>query len=106
MRSAAPRSPLDPGDVLRASASVRLVEAAVLEGDFIERREVLVADEQERPVRFLGGISLPDVYKEVVSAPSVEAAASRSPLGFDQAFAAIEWLYHSGYLERRPTNEI
>lgn len=103
---ASPRQPLGAGDGLRASPTVRLAEAPVLEGDFIERREVLVAAGQERPVRFLGAVSLPDIYKEVLSAASAAEAARRSPLGFDRAFAAIEWLYHSGYLERCDADEL
>jgi flavin-dependent dehydrogenase len=100
-----PRRPLRAKDALRAAATVRLVEAPVIENDWIERREVLVAEGRERPVRFLGAVPLPELYKEVVSASSVEAAAHRSALGFDRAFAAIEWLYRSGFLEHRPPAE-
>jgi hypothetical protein len=91
---------------LRAAARVHLAQAPVIENDFIERREVLVAEGGERPVRFLGTVSLPELFQEVVSASSVEAAAHRSALGFDRAYAAIEWLYRSGYLEPRAEDEL
>jgi hypothetical protein len=100
------RPPLGRDDALRAPSSVRLTEAPVLEDDFIERREVLVAPGQDRPVRFLGPLCLPDLYREVLAAPSASEAARRSPFGFDRAFAAIEWLYRAGYLERRDLDEL
>jgi flavin-dependent dehydrogenase len=93
------RQPLEGSAVLRAGRDVSIGEAPVLESDFIERREVLIAPFQERPVRFLGTVSLPDLFRDVIAAPSAQDAARRSPAGFEKAFAAIEWLYRSGYLE-------
>ena len=49
-----PRAPLEKNAALTASRAVAVAEAPVVEGDFIERREVLVAPGRERPVRFLG----------------------------------------------------
>jgi 2-polyprenyl-6-methoxyphenol hydroxylase-like FAD-dependent oxidoreductase len=93
------RQPLERNAVLRAARDVSISEAPVLEADYIERREVLIAPFQERPVRFLGTVSLPDLFRDVIAAPNAFEAASRSPFGFEKAFAAIEWLYGSGYLE-------
>jgi flavin-dependent dehydrogenase len=95
------KPPFEGSAILRAARDVSIAEAPVLEADFIERREVLIAPFQERPVRFLGSVRLPDLFREAVSAPSAFEAASRSPFGFEKAFTAIEWLYRSGYLERR-----
>jgi hypothetical protein len=78
----------------------------VVEGEFIARREVLVASGQERPVRFLGPVCLPDLYKDVVSTGSALEAARRSPAGLERALAAVDWLYRSGYLEPRDPPEI
>jgi len=100
----APRAPLDKNQALRGSGVV--AEAAVVEGDFIERREVLVAPGQERPVRFLGPVCLPELYKEVVSTGSALEAARRSPVGLERALAAVDWLYREGYLEPRDSTEL
>jgi hypothetical protein len=100
----APRPPLAKGQGLRGSAS--LSSAPVVEGDFIARREVLVGSGQERPVRFLGPVCLPDLYKDVVSTGSAVDAARKSPAGFDRALAAVEWLYRFGYLEPENPPEI
>jgi len=100
----APRAPLDKNQALRGSGVV--AEAAVVEGDFIERREVLVAPGQERPVRFLGPVCLPELYKEVVSTGSALEAARRSPVGLERAPAAVDWLYREGYLEPRDSTEL
>jgi flavin-dependent dehydrogenase len=100
-----PRRPsLDKDRALKGSASV--AEAPVVEGDFIARREVLVTSSQERPVRFLGPVCLPDLYKDVVSTGSALAAARRSPAGLERALAAVDWLYRSGYLEPRDPPEL
>jgi flavin-dependent dehydrogenase len=100
------RPPLDSNVPLRAARDVAIADAPVLEGDFIERRAVLIAPFQERPVRFLGAVSLPDLFRDVIAAPSASEAASRSPFGFETALAAIAWLYRSGYLERRDEAEL
>ncbi|MGH9334163.1 MAG: flavin-dependent monooxygenase QhpG, partial [Vicinamibacteria bacterium] len=106
-RPAAPRRPpLARDAILRASPEVTVAEAPVLEGDFIERREVLVAPGQDRPVRYHGPVCLPDVYKDVVSSGNAYEVASRSPFGFEPAFAAIDWLYRAGYLEECSAAEL
>jgi hypothetical protein len=92
--------------MLTASMAVEVAEAPVVEGDFIERREVLVAPSQERPVRFLGSVCLPDLYKDVVSTGDALEAARRSPAGFERALAAVDWLYREGYLESRDSPEL
>ncbi len=91
---------------LKGSREVAVEEAPVVEGDFIERREVLVAPGQERPVRFLGPVCLPALYKDVVSTGSALEAARRSPFGFERALAAVDWLYREGYLEPRDSIEL
>lgn len=85
---------------LRPARKVVVREAPVLENDFIERREVLEAPGKERPVRFLGPICLPDLYRDILATGKRIEAARRSPFGLKRALAAIDWLYHSGYLER------
>jgi flavin-dependent dehydrogenase len=97
--------PLEGEVELRAGPEVIVREAPVLENDFIERREVLDAPGKERPVRFLGAVCLPDLYREVLATGKRLEAARRSALGPDRALAAIDWLYRSGYLERRKTPE-
>jgi hypothetical protein len=99
-----PRPPLDTNRVLQGTGAV--AEAPVVEGDFIERREVLVASGQERPVRFLGPICLPDLYKDVLATGSAREAAQRSPAGLERALAAVDWLYRAGYLELRDSPEL
>jgi flavin-dependent dehydrogenase len=100
----ASRPPLDPRARLRGRAA--LCEAPVLEGDFVERREVLMAPGAERPVRFLGTVCLPDLYKDVLSAGSALAGAGRSPAGVDRALQAVDWLYRRGYLEPGESKEL
>jgi len=102
----APRRPLVTNAALTGSRAVAVAEAPVVEGDFIERREVLVAPGQERPVRFLGPVCLPDLYKDVVSTGSALEAAQRSPVGLERALAAVDWLYREGYLEPRDSTEL
>lgn len=99
-----PRPPLDKGATLRGASAV--AQAPVVEGDFIERREVLVVPGQERPVRFLGPVCLPDLYKDVVATGSALEAARRSPAGVERALAAVDWLYREGYLEPRDSLEL
>jgi flavin-dependent dehydrogenase len=98
-----PRPPLESA-ALRGSGAV--AKAPVVEGDFIERREVLLAPGRERPVRFLGPVCLPDLYKDVVSSGDALEAARRSPAGFERALAAVDWLYREGYLEPRDSPEL
>jgi flavin-dependent dehydrogenase len=100
----APRPPLDTNRVLQGCGG--LAEAPVVEGDFIERREVLVAPGQERPVRFLGSVCLPDLYRDVLATGSAREAARRSPAGLERALAAVDWLYRAGYLELRDSPEL
>jgi hypothetical protein len=102
----APRPPLAKNAALKGSRAVAVAEAPVVEGDFIERREVLVAPGQERPVRFLGPVCLPDLYKDVVSSASALEAAQRSPVGLERALAAVDWLYREGYLEPRDSTAL
>jgi flavin-dependent dehydrogenase len=105
-RASAPslRRPLDLRAPLRGRAAV--CEAPVLEGDFVERREVLMAPGAERPVRFLGTVCLPDLYQDVLSAGSALEAAGRSPAGVDRALQAVDWLYRQGYLEPGESKEL
>jgi flavin-dependent dehydrogenase len=99
-RAPSPLPALEGEVALRPAPDVCLREAPVLENDFIERREVLDAPGKERPVRFLGAVCLPDVYRAVVATGKRLEAARHSPLGPERALAAIDWLYRSGYLER------
>ena len=94
----------DRGAALRGAALVS--QAPVVEGDFIERREVLIASGRERPVRFLGPVCLPDLYKDVVATGNALEAAQRSPAGVERALAAVEWLCREGYLEPRDSTEL
>jgi flavin-dependent dehydrogenase len=99
-----PSRPLDARAPLRGRAAV--CEAPVLEGDFVERRKVLMAPGAERPVRFLGTVCLPDLYQDVLSAGSALEAAGRSPAGVDRALQAVDWLYRQGYLEPGESKEL
>jgi flavin-dependent dehydrogenase len=88
--SAKAMRPMPPvGVQLRSARGVEVIEAPVLENDFVERREVLVAPSAERPVRFLGPFCLPAVYRRVVSG---EVSDEDAP--------AVEWLFRHGYLDR------
>ena len=100
------RPPLATNAALTGSRAVEVAEAPVVEGDFIERREVLVAPGQERPVRYFGPVCLPDLYRDVVSTGSALEAAQRSPVGLERALAAVDWLYREGYLEPRDSPEL
>lgn len=84
---------------LRAGAGVRLVEAPVLENDFIERREVLVSPVEKRGVRFLGSVALPELFVAATRARTAAEAASASRFGYEKAFGALEWMVRSGFLE-------
>jgi len=106
LSEAAPPVPRPPPQRSRFRGSGTILEAPVVEGDFIERREVLVAPGRERPVRFLGPVCLPDLYKDVVSSGDALEAARRSPAGFERALAAVDWLYREGYLEPRDSPEL
>jgi hypothetical protein len=97
----ASRPPLRGEMTLEAAPGARVAEAPVYEDDYIERREVLLAPTRERPVRFLGTVLLPEVFRRSVAAPNAEAAARALALPFERAFASIDWLYRSGYLEHR-----
>jgi flavin-dependent dehydrogenase len=103
---AAPKAALAKNAALTGSRSVAVVEAPVVEGDFIERREVLVAQGRERPVRFLGSVCLPDLFRDVVSTGNALEAAGRSPAGVERALGAVDWLYREGYLEPRDSTEL
>ncbi len=100
----APR-PLPAGNT-RLRGAGAIAEASVVEGDFIERREVLIAPGQGRPVRFLGSVCLPDLYKDVVATGSALEAALRSSAGVEPALLAVEWLCREGYLEPRDSKEL
>lgn len=83
----------------RPAAGSRLVRAPVLEGDFIERREVLIRAGE--PVRYLGPVCLPELFKRATDGRTAAEAARGASVGFQSAFEALEWLYLSGYLEER-----
>lgn len=99
--SIAPRPPLRRDAALVPAPGAAIVEAPVLENDFVERRPVLVAPGRERPVRFLDTVVLPEVFARVVDAADVASAARALALPGDRALSAIDWLYRSGYLEHR-----
>lgn len=94
-----PRAPLRPEMRLAPASGARTLTAPVLEGDYIERREVLVTPSGERPVRYLGAVSLPELFRRAAEAPDAAAAARQAPMPFDEAYRAIDWLYRAGYLE-------
>jgi hypothetical protein len=94
----AARPPLTPTTSLRAGDGVTVVERPVLENDYVERREVLVAPGMERPVRYLGSVLLPDLFR-VASAGGTAAQAARAADGsFESAYSTIDWLYQQEYL--------
>jgi hypothetical protein len=85
---------------LGASAGVAVAKAPVLEDDFVVRRDVLIAPSR-RPVRYFRDICLPELFAQAIQAPSVGDAVRRTGMGRAQSYAAIEWLYHQGFLEVR-----
>ncbi len=98
----APRAPLTPTTPLRAGNGVEVVEAPVLENDMIERREVLVAPGPvgvKRPVRYLGTILLPDLFRVATAAGTAAQAARAAEGAYETTYAAIDWLYRHGYLD-------
>ncbi|HSF16397.1 MAG TPA: NAD(P)/FAD-dependent oxidoreductase [Vicinamibacteria bacterium] len=90
--------PLTPTMKLRAAEGVRIVEGPVLENDFIVSREVLLAPDTERPVRYWDSICLPDLFREVITSSDVGRVAGTARFPVDLALGAIDWLYRSGYL--------
>ena len=99
---AAPRAPLTPTTPLRAGNGVEVVEAPVLENDMIERREVLVGPGLvgiKRPVRYLGTILLPDLFRVAAAAGTAAQAARAVEGAYEPIYAAIDWLYRHGYLD-------
>lgn len=95
---ARPLPPLTPDMKLSPAIGVELVDAPVLNGELIERAQVLRAPHQERAVRFLGELSLPDIYMEATRAENAAAASRAARAPDDEAYRAIDWLYRSGYL--------
>ena len=93
-----PPAPLTPETPLCAGDGVEVVEGPVLENDFIERRELLVAPEMERPVRYLGAVLLPDLFRVAVTAGTAARAATAVGGAYEPTYAAIEWLYRQEYL--------
>ena len=93
-----PRLPLRSDMKLRSGPGVELVEAPVLEEEFIERRIVLMSPERERAVRYFGEVSLPEVFLHATRSETAAIAARNAPYPFDKAYKAIDWLYSSGYL--------
>jgi len=101
-KPSAPRAPMTPTTPLRAGDGVEVAEAAVLENDMIERREVLVAPGlvgAKRPVRYLGAILLPDLFRGATAAGTAAQAARAAKGAYEPAYAAIDWLYRQGYLD-------
>lgn len=98
-----PGPPLERAMRLGPGRGVRVENGPVLEDDYIESREVLVAPGKERPVRYLGDVCLPDLYKEVVEA-GLDAVLEGSPRSQrrGRVLEAVDWLYRSGYLVRIP----
>lgn len=93
-----PRPPLTPTTRLRAGDSVTVVEGPVLDNDYVERREVLVAPGMERPVRYLGATLLPDLFRGACAAATAAQAARAVDGSFESAYSAIDWLYQQEYL--------
>ncbi len=99
---AAPRAPLTPTTPLRAGDGVEVVEAPVLDNDTITRREVLVGPGLagiKRPVRYLGTILLPDLFRVATAAGTAAEAARAAEGAYEPTYAAIDWLYRHGYLD-------
>ena len=94
----APRAPLTPETPLCAGDGVEVVEGPVFESDYIERREVLVAPGMERPVRYLGAVLLPDLFRVAVTAGTAAQAARAAEGACEPVYAAIDWLYQQEYL--------
>ena len=97
---AAPRAPLTPTTPLRAGDGVEVVEAPVLDNDTITRREVLVGPGLagiKRPVRYLGTILLPDLFRVATAAGTAAEAARAAEGAYEPTYA--DWLYRHGYLD-------
>jgi len=94
----APRAPLNPEMPLCAGDGVEVVEGPVIENDYIERRELLVAPGMERPVRYLGAVLLPDLLRVAVRAGTAAQAARAAGGAYEPVYTAIDWLYQHDYL--------
>jgi len=94
-----PKAPLVSTAKLRAGVGVEIVHTPVLENDYVERREVLVRPGAERPVRFLGTLSLPELFRGALRAESASAAARSAAASFERAYEAIDWMVRFGYLD-------
>jgi len=98
----APRAPMTPTTPLRAGDGVEVIKTAVLENDTIVQREVLVAPGlagAKRPVRYLGTILLPDLFRVATAAGTAALAARAAEGAYEPTYAAIDWLYRHGYLD-------
>ena len=94
----APLTPLTPDTPLCAGDGVEVVAGPVIENDYIERRELLVAPGMERPVRYLGAVLLPDLFRVAVTAKTAAQAARAAEGNYEPIYAAIDWLYQQEYL--------
>ena len=93
---------MTPTTPLRAGDGVEVIKTAVLENDTIVQREVLVAPGlagAKRPVRYLGTILLPDLFRVATAAGTAALAARAAEGAYEPTYAAIDWLYRHGYLD-------
>jgi flavin-dependent dehydrogenase len=61
---------------VRLASDVRIARRPVLEWPYVERREVLVTDSNARGLRFLHGICVPALLKEIQKKPAVNDIVS------------------------------
>lgn len=70
-------APLHPHDRIRVGRGIRVVNRPVLEGEFIEVKEVVVVPGNERGVRYLGTICVPELLDLLGDSPTVMEVVQR-----------------------------
>jgi hypothetical protein len=98
---------------VRLASDVRIARRPVLEWPYVERREVLVTDSNARGLRFLHGICVPALLKEIQKKPAVTDIVSgylRRQQGdnsnSDMVRSALVRLYREGVLIAIEPHEI
>lgn len=99
-------APLHPYDRIRPGRGIRVVHRPVLEGEFIEVREVVVVPGNVRGVRYWGTICVPELLDLLGDSPTVMEGVQRFLLRTDPSlnpgyvYGALHRLLSLGIVER------